>query len=152
AHPLPQLLPRGQRTRRDSVAAERPRLLGNDPTIQDGGLHLQPACAPPGAHRRNAHGGAPMNTLDVVDRLDPALRHLGDSRTNLSADVLAGYRESLNRRRQAEAKALDTTGVSIEDTQACAVPVRIYRGAPSPAPAVIYCHSGAFVLGNLDID
>jgi len=93
-----------------------------------------------------------MNTLGVVDRLDPALRHLGDSRTNLSADVLAGYRESLNQRRRAEAQFVDTAGVSIEDIQASAVPVRIYRCAPSPAPAVIYCHSGAFVLGNLDID
>ena len=25
-------------------------------------------------------------------------------------------------------------------------------GGPSPSPAVIYCHSGAFVLGNLDTD
>ena len=32
------------------------------------------------------------------------------------------------------------------------VPVRIYRCGPSPAPAVIYRHSGAFVLGNLDTD
>jgi acetyl esterase len=93
-----------------------------------------------------------MNALDVVDRLHPALRHLGDSRTNLSADVLAAYRASLNQRRRAEAQAVDIAGVSIEDTQACGVAVRIYRGGPSPAPAVIYCHSGAFVLGNLDID
>jgi acetyl esterase/lipase len=89
---------------------------------------------------------------DVVNRLDPALRHLGDSRPNLSADVLAGYRASLNKRRRAEALALDTTGVCIEDTHASTVPVRIYRGSPPPAPAVVYCHSGAFVLGNLDID
>jgi acetyl esterase/lipase len=33
-----------------------------------------------------------------------------------------------------------------------AVHVRIYRGGPVPAPAVVYCHSGAFVLGNLDTD
>ena len=31
-----------------------------------------------------------------------------------------------------------------------AVPVRIYRGAGTQGPAVIYCHAGAFVLGNLD--
>jgi acetyl esterase/lipase len=93
-----------------------------------------------------------VSARDVVDRLDPALRHLRDSRTILSADVLAGYRESLNQRRRAEALALDTTGVCIEDTSAGAVGVRVYRGAPSPAPAVVYCHSGAFVLGNLDID
>ena len=30
--------------------------------------------------------------------------------------------------------------------------MRIYRGGASPAPAVIYCHAGAFVLGNLDTD
>ena len=26
------------------------------------------------------------------------------------------------------------------------------RGPSSPAPVVLYCHSGAFVLGNLDMD
>jgi acetyl esterase/lipase len=79
-----------------------------------------------------------VKALDVVKRLDPALRHLGDSRTNLSPEVLAGYRESLNKRRRAEAHALDTTGVSVEDTHAGAVPVRTYRGSPPPAPAVVY--------------
>ena len=93
-----------------------------------------------------------MNAVDVVNRLDPALRHLGESRTNLSADVLSAYRESLNQRRRDEAQALDVTGVSIEDVTADTVPVRIYRAGTSPAPAVIYCHSGAFVLGNLDVD
>lgn len=93
-----------------------------------------------------------MNAVDVVNRLDPALRHLGESRTNLSADVLSTYRESLNQRRRDEAQALDVTGVSIEDVTADAVPVRIYRAGTSPAAAVIYCHSGAFVLGNLDVD
>jgi acetyl esterase len=93
-----------------------------------------------------------MNALDVVNRLDPALWHLGDSRTNLSADVLAAYRESLNQRRHAEAQAVDAAGVSVENSQACGIAVRVYRGGPSTAPAVIYCHSGAFVLGNLDID
>jgi acetyl esterase/lipase len=32
------------------------------------------------------------------------------------------------------------------------IAVRIYRGGSSGAPAVLYCHSGAFVLGNLDTD
>jgi acetyl esterase/lipase len=66
--------------------------------------------------------------------------------------VLSDYRESLNQRRRDEAQALDVTGVSIEDIPADTVPVRIYRGGTSPAPAIIYCHSGAFVLGNLDVD
>ena len=90
--------------------------------------------------------------MDIVNRLAPALRNLAESRTNLSADVLPTYRESLNRRRRDEAQAVDITGVAVEDTVADKVPVRIYRGGPSPAPAVIYCHSGAFVLGNLDVD
>jgi acetyl esterase len=30
--------------------------------------------------------------------------------------------------------------------------VRIYRGAPPPSPVAVYCHAGAFVLGNLDTD
>ncbi len=52
---------------------------------------------------------------------------------------------------------LDTIGVEIEQRDVPAGPrrtvgVRIYRGGPPPSPAVIYCHSGAFVLGNLDTD
>ena len=77
-----------------------------------------------------------------------------NARTNLSADGAADVRESLNQRR-ARRGARDSTprASHIEETAAagrfrCA----IYRGGPSPAPAVIYCHSGAFVLGNLDID
>jgi acetyl esterase len=88
----------------------------------------------------------------VAHRLDPALRHLAESRTNLAADGLRTYRESLNRRRRDEAQAVDITGIAVEDTMAKKVPVRIYRGGLSPAPAVIYCHSGAFVLGNLEVD
>ncbi len=30
--------------------------------------------------------------------------------------------------------------------------MRIYRGGAIPSPAVIYCHAGAFMLGNLDTD
>jgi acetyl esterase len=88
----------------------------------------------------------------VAHRLDPALRHLEDARTNLAADGLHALRESLNKRRADAAETLDTAGVAIEDTMAHPVPVRIYRGGCSPAPAVVYCHSGAFVLGNLDVD
>jgi acetyl esterase/lipase len=90
--------------------------------------------------------------MDVADRLDPALRHLAEARTNLSANALPTFRESLNQRRRDEARTIDLTGVVIDETSAGVVPVRIYRGGPSPAPAVIYCHSGAFVLGNLDTD
>lgn len=90
--------------------------------------------------------------MSVVDRLDPALRHLADARTNLSADMLPTVRASLNQRRSDEARTVDTAGVSVEEAKAGGVAVRIYRGGPSPSPAVIYCHSGAFVLGNLDTD
>jgi acetyl esterase/lipase len=39
-------------------------------------------------------------------------------------------------------RTIDVTDVGIEETRADSVPVRIYRGRPSPAPAAIYCHSG----------
>ena len=96
--------------------------------------------------------------LDITERLDPALRHLASARTDLSADVLGPTRASLNERRRQDAQTLDTTGVDISDVQVIvdtqrSVPIRIYRGtSEAAAPAVIYCHAGAFVLGNLDTD
>ncbi len=95
--------------------------------------------------------------MGVTQRLDPALRHLASARTDLSAELLPAVRDSLNARRRVMAAALDTSGVEIADGLARAddgraVGIRIYRGGSSPAPAVIFCHSGAFVLGNLDTD
>ncbi|AKK29047.1 alpha/beta hydrolase [Mycobacterium sp. EPa45] len=89
---------------------------------------------------------------DILRRLDPALHAFGAARTDLSLHTLAAVRESLNARRAEAVGQIDTTGVDIIDTPVAGVPVRIYRGAPSPSPAVIYCHAGAFVLGNLDTD
>lgn len=94
---------------------------------------------------------------DITERLDPALRHLAAARTDLSPAVLGAVRDSLNQRRAEAAHTVDTVGVDIEQRQvragdAPAVTVRIYRGGPPPAPALIYCHGGAFVLGNLDTD
>jgi acetyl esterase len=93
---------------------------------------------------------------DVAARLDPALRRFAAARTDLSPETLPGVRQSLDHRRAEGAAALDTAGVNIIDATAqfadATVGVRIYRGGPSPAPAVLYCHSGAFVLGNLDTD
>ncbi|WP_328359539.1 alpha/beta hydrolase [Mycobacterium sp. NBC_00419] len=94
---------------------------------------------------------------EIVRRLDPALHPFAAARTDLSLDTLAAVRNSLNQRRRESAVTVDTSGVQISDTAAQRdggppVPVRIYRGAPAPSPAVIYCHSGAFVLGNLDTD
>lgn len=88
----------------------------------------------------------------IVDRLDPALRHLAEARTDLSPAVLGTVRDSLNQRRAETAATVDTTGVEVESRNAGPVPVRVYCGGPAPAPTVIYCHSGAFVLGNLDTD
>jgi acetyl esterase/lipase len=87
-----------------------------------------------------------------TDRLDPALRDFVSARTDLSARVLWVVRDSLNQRRAETARDVDTVGVDIENCEVRSIPVRIYRCGPSPAPAVIYCHSGAFVLGNLDTD
>ena len=90
--------------------------------------------------------------MDASDRLDPALRHLASARTDLSLDALGPTRESLNDRRRETVPAIDLSGVDVVDDRIDTVPVRVYRGGPSPAPAVMYCHSGAFVLGNLDTD
>lgn len=88
--------------------------------------------------------------MSIVDRLDPALRHLAAARIDLAAETLPALRASLNQRR-AEAKAgVDTTGVQITESTVDGVPVRLYRGGT--AGTLLFCHSGAFVLGNLDTD
>jgi acetyl esterase/lipase len=89
---------------------------------------------------------------DVTDRLDPVLRQFASARTDLSAGLLGIVRDSLNQRRAESSRDIDPIGVEFENREAHAIPVRIYRGGASPAPAVIYCHAGAFVLGNLDTD
>jgi acetyl esterase/lipase len=94
----------------------------------------------------------------VDERLDPVLRAVATTRTDLSdVSKVALIRDFLDQRRRAAVDEIDTTGVSIsEDTttgeSSPPVRVRIYRGAPAPAPTVVYCHAGAFVLGNLDTD
>jgi acetyl esterase/lipase len=84
------------------------------------------------------------------ERLDPVLRAVATTRTDLIN--LGPVRAGLDERRRAAVLDIDATGVAISDDVADGVPVRIYRGAPAPAPTVIYCHAGAFVLGNLDTD
>ena len=90
------------------------------------------------------------------DRLDPALRGFADARTVLTDAQVKVIRSSLDARRREAVHALATSGVRIAEARVAAgrrsVGIRIYRGGPAPAPAVIYCHSGAFVLGNLDTD
>lgn len=94
---------------------------------------------------------------DIAERLEPELRHLVAARTDLSPPVLGAVRDSLNQRRGDTARTADLVGVEVEQRDVTVsdghtVTVRIYRGGPPPSPAVIYCHSGAFVLGNLDTD
>ncbi|MGV0792699.1 alpha/beta hydrolase [Mycolicibacterium sp. XJ1819] len=89
---------------------------------------------------------------DIEGRLDPALGHLAGARTDLSANLLGVVRDSLNQRRAETARHLELIGVEFENLEAQSVPVRVYRGGAAPAPGVIYCHAGAFVLGNLDTD
>ena len=87
----------------------------------------------------------------IVDaRLDPVLRGVATTRTDLS--LYRVIRESIDERRRAALADVDSSGVVIRDATASGVRVRIYGGAPAPAPAVIYCHAGAFMLGNLDTD
>ncbi|OBB74133.1 alpha/beta hydrolase [Mycobacterium sp. 852014-52144_SCH5372336] len=90
--------------------------------------------------------------MTITERLDPALRHLAEVRTDLSPGLLGVVRDSLNQRRAETVRAVNDIVVEIEERVADSVPVRIYRGAAAPSPAVIYCHAGAFVLGNLDTD
>jgi acetyl esterase len=84
------------------------------------------------------------------ERLDPVLRAVATTRTDLS--TVGPVRAGLDERRRAGIAEVDATGVSINDEVVSGVPVRIYRGAPTPSPVVVYCHAGAFVLGNLDTD
>ncbi len=102
-----------------------------------------------------APGGDPRD--DIADRLAPALRHLAAARTDLSPSVLGAVRDSLNQRRAETASTVDDVGVEIEQREVRVavgqlMRVRIYRGVPAPSPGVLYFHSGAFVLGNLDTD
>jgi acetyl esterase len=90
--------------------------------------------------------------MSIAERLDPALRHLAAARVDLSADTLVAVRESLDERRRHDAGEIDTAGLEVTDTVVGTVGVRIYRSGPDLAPAVVFCHSGAFVLGNLDTD
>lgn len=92
-----------------------------------------------------------------TNRLDPALHPFADARTNLSPEVIDALRTGINERRRAAVAALPTDEVEIADDEVRVdigrtIPVRIYRGGHGIAPAVLYCHAGAFVLGNLDID
>jgi acetyl esterase len=76
--------------------------------------------------------------LVLEDRLDPALRQFAAARTDLSPSVLGVVRNSLNQRRCETARGVNTVGVEIENREARSIPVRIYRGGPAPAPAVIF--------------
>ena len=86
----------------------------------------------------------------IDDRLDPVLRAVAVTRTDLSN--VGPIRAGLDERRRAAIDGIDSGGISISDHDAGGVPVRIYRGAAAPSPMVIYCHAGGFVLGNLDTD
>jgi acetyl esterase len=97
-----------------------------------------------------------MTELDGAERLDPALRDLATARTDFSLAAIQLTREPFDQRRRVAAEQTDARGVQIVEDSAPSesgkVPVRIYRGGPAPAPAVIYCHAGGFALGNLDTD
>lgn len=93
-----------------------------------------------------------MPAPSPTERLAPALHPFADARTDLSPDRIGALRAAINVRRREAVASLDTGGlrvteVTVDDT----VPVRVYR-APEAVGVVLYCHAGAFVLGNLDID
>ena len=93
----------------------------------------------PPAHLPRCRGGIPLDgdpvapmdaDADVVQRLDPALRHLATARTDLSSSVLGVVRDSLNQRR-AETGARYRPDWRRDSRTASwrRFPVRIYRGA-----------------------
>jgi acetyl esterase/lipase len=97
-----------------------------------------------------------MTELDGFERLDPALRAIATTRTDFAPAAIQLMREPFNERRRIAAEQTDAQGVQMAEdnvaTESGSVPVRIYRGGNSPAPAVVYCHAGGFALGNLDTD
>ena len=141
-----------QRAGGHPVAAQRAGVLGNDASVPAGRLHLRPAGreSPRSRHRHARQRAGDRSCSRTVST--PQLRHFAAARTDLSPSVLGVVRDSLNQRRAETARDVNTAGVEIENREAESIPVRIYRGGAAPAPAVIYCHSGAFVLGNLDTD
>jgi len=90
--------------------------------------------------------------MSIEQRLDPELRHLAAARIDLSSENLVPLRGSLDERRRLAAAEIDLTGVAVVDCVVAGIPVRIYRSGAGVTPAVVFCHSGAFVLGNLDTD
>jgi acetyl esterase len=92
-----------------------------------------------------------MTTPSPTERLDPALHAFAAARTDLSPNGIGALRAAIDARRRDAVAALDTGDLEIGETTIRDVAVRIYR-APDAVGAVLYCHSGAFVLGNLDID
>jgi acetyl esterase len=97
-----------------------------------------------------------VTDLDGAQRLDPALRAIATTRTAFTPEAIALMREPFDQRRREVAQYTDVPGVQITAHHVAAgarvIPVRIYRGGPTPAPVVIYCHAGGFALGNLDTD
>ncbi|OBA61279.1 alpha/beta hydrolase [Mycobacterium sp. 1100029.7] len=91
-----------------------------------------------------------MTELDGADRLDPVLRAIATTRTAFTPEAIALMRAPFDQRRREVASEMP--GVQVGDDDIGGVPVRVYRGGPSPAPVVVYCHAGGFALGNLDTD
>jgi acetyl esterase/lipase len=80
--------------------------------------------------------------------------------TELTRSSLGGIRSSLNDRRAGAAAATSASGIRVTDRLLAlagrSVAVRVYDGTTRDpdalVPTMIYCHSGAYVLGNLDTD
>ncbi|CQD03890.1 alpha/beta hydrolase [Mycobacterium lentiflavum] len=93
-----------------------------------------------------------MTELDGAKRLHPVLRAVANTRTVFSPEAIQLMRGPFDQRRRDAASITELPGVQITSDTVGNVPVRIYRGGPSPAPVVVYCHAGGFALGNLDTD
>jgi acetyl esterase/lipase len=93
-----------------------------------------------------------------MDRLDPRLlAEVSFDRVRLSLGTLPVVRRSLDERRAQLVAECDSGSVSVESSAVelpdRSIGLRVYRGTSErPAPVLVYLHSGALVLGNLDTD
>ncbi len=104
-HPVQQLLSCRQWARGHAVAAQRPRLLGDDAAVQVRRLHLRTG-GPTGGARR-APAMTELDGLDGWQRLDPALRAVATTRTEFLAAAVKLMREPFNDRRREAAALVD---------------------------------------------
>ena len=114
-YPVQQLLPCRQRTRRHAVAAQRPRILGDDAAVQGRRLHLRTGAGGPTGHARWATAMTEFDGLDGWEQLRSRTGGGATARTNFSLRAVKLMREPFNDRRHEAATLVDVSGLQIAD-------------------------------------